>query len=360
MTIPTLRGPGELLATLPSILGFTPVESVVIVGIRHGGEIGAIMRVDREDCLVSETLEPMSRAVAAQLARDATQAVILVSYTDCPVRVCCEAADALRAQVADTVPQVDTWAVARGRYFAPGCADVACCPIEGRAVPEPTATMVPNPGMATMCASPSHSRSRNLWGTAPALERRRCARAADRWAGKGEGDEDTWRRRSLELWQQHLIRGMSPEAVLREADMGKLIAGIADVRVRDSLIVWLIPGSSAAIDDVLAGIPSEAVSRALDAILDPQHAMMLDDVQCAALRRVIGACVANGRRKDAAPLLAVHALVEWWAGDAEAGLSLCGAAIASAPGYRLAELIRATIRAGITPGWQAQGGQLGR
>ncbi|WP_062212420.1 DUF4192 domain-containing protein [Demequina oxidasica] len=353
MTIPTLRGPGELLATLPSIIGFTPVESVVIVGIRDGGEIGAIMRVDREDCLVPEVLEPMSRAVAAHLARDAAIAAILVSYTEGPVRLCCEAADALRMAVADAVPRVDTWAVARGRYFAPGCADVTCCPLDGTVVPEQPASPLPMSGLGAMRATVTHSRPRSPWGTAGALERRRCARAAVRWASKRESDEREWRRRSLGLWQQHLTSGADPEFTPREADLGKLVAAMADVRVRDAVIVWLVPGSDEAIDDVLAGVPSEAVSRALDALLDPREALMLGEVRAAVLRRVTAACVAHGRRKDAAPLLAVQALVEWWVGEPTVAVSLCDAATASSPGYRLAELIRATIRAGIAPGWQA-------
>lgn len=351
MTIPTLRGPGELLATLPLILGFTPVESVVVVSIRADGEIGAIMRLDRDDCLLPDVLESMARAVAAHLTRDRAHAAILVTYTQQSVRLCCDAADALRAALTDVVPRIDGWAVSAGRYFAPGCADVLCCPLEGSEVPAAHALAMHQAG--SWRAAVTHSSTRKSWGGAPPQARRRCARAADRWLAKRAGDEAQWRQDSLEQWQLHLVNGLSPMSELREADMGKLVAGLSDVRVRDAVIVWLVPGSSAAIDDVLAGIPSHSVALALDAVLDPHQGLALDDAQADALRRVIGACVAHARRRDAPPLLAVLALVQWWAGESEAALAACDAASTCAPGYRLAGLIQATILAGIRPGWLA-------
>jgi len=353
MTIPTLRGPGELLATLPHLLGFTPVESIVIVGIREGGEIGAVMRVDRDDCLMAEVCESMARSIAAHLTRDGAVAAILVSYTDEPVRVCCEAADALRVAIADVVPRVDAWAVSRNNYFSPGCADVTCCPVAGTAVPRSAPRAATMSSGAATRTSTSHASTRRPWGTALTLERRRCARAADRWAARRADGELSWRRRSVDLWQQHLVRALDPEASLREADMGKLVAGMADVRVRDAVIVWLVSGSANAIDDVVEGISSDSVAQALDSMLDCRIGVALDEVQAAAVRSVLLRCISHGRRKDAAPLLCVLALVEWWTGEPGAALSFCDAASAGTPGYRLAALIRATILAGVMPGWLA-------
>ncbi|WP_430869076.1 DUF4192 domain-containing protein [Demequina aurantiaca] len=352
MTIPTLRGPGELLATLPVVLGFTPVESVVVVSIRDRGEVGAVMRVDRDDCLVSEVLAPMSRAIAAHLTRDDAIAAILVSYTCEPVRLCCEAADAIRESITAVVPRVDSWAVSDGRYFAPGCADVTCCPIDGTPVPVASSSLAASPGAAWR-TSAAHATARRYWGTAPEIERRRCARAADRWTAKRADDERGWRRRSLGLWHEHLVQGLGEDAGMSDTDLGKLVSGLADVRVRDALIVSLVPGSESAVADVLAGDPTESVARVLDAILDPHRGVALDDWQAASLRLVLGECIARSRRRDAAPLITMLALVDWWLGEPSEALSLCDAASACAPGYRLAGLLRATILAGIVPGWRA-------
>src|SRR5690606_4365988 len=53
-THPTMKGPGELLATIPTLLGFEPRESVVVIGMRGAADMGVMMRVDRDDCLIPE------------------------------------------------------------------------------------------------------------------------------------------------------------------------------------------------------------------------------------------------------------------------------------------------------------------
>jgi hypothetical protein len=351
MTIPTLRGPGELLATLPLILGFTPVESIVVVGIGAGGEIGPVMRVDRKDCLTPQVCSSITRALVAHLSRQGANAAILVSYTAADVRVSCEAAVALRDGLARLVSRIDMWAVTEGHYFAPGCADIACCPVGGTEIPAPDQGAVFSSEEATWLAGKVRVAPRKLWGTADALERRRCASAAVRWKSKRDGDGNDWRRRSMGIIQRCLSEDESSGTPMPEADIGKMLSGLADVRVRDAVIVWLVAGSAKAIDDVLAGHPTPEVANALDAMLDPSSSCTPSEIQIQAVRSVLLRGVALARRKDAAPLLAVLALVEWWSGSSMSALSMCEAAEECVPGYRLADLIRATILAGVMPGW---------
>jgi hypothetical protein len=352
MNTSTLRGPGELLAALPYILGFIPVESIVVVGIRTGGELGAVMRVDRADCLVDDVLGPMARSLEAQLARDGAVSVVLVSYTDADVRVSCDAADALRAYVEPAVARIDAWAVTQGRYFAPGCADAACCPAAGTVVPQCLILGASAPSRVWR-ATGSHERSRSAWGSAPAPARRRCSRAADRWLSRRAANPESWRRESFERWRRVLTSGGVNALDLVGADLGKLIAGLSDVRVRDAVIVALIPGAIDVVPDVLDGVTSPRVASALDSVLDPRHGMPCGSPEAAAMKDALSQCVTHCRRKEAAPILTLHALVEWWTGEMEAALSLTTAAMESQPDYRLAGLVRATIVSGILPGWKA-------
>lgn len=301
---------------------------------------------------MQDVLDAIARSLMSQLARDEAVAAVLVTYTDADVKVSCDAADALRRAIAPMVPRTDTWAVSRGRYFAPGCADASCCPAEGTVLPFTDAMGRELPIVGWRSAVIHGSRT-DAWGGASATARRRCSRAADRWLDKRTDGLERWRRDSSELWQNRIEEGGLGPVVLREADMGRLIAGLTDVRVRDAVIVSLIPDSAMAIDDVLGGISSVRVARALDSVLDPRQGVACDPVQAAALRNVLTQCVTHCRRKEAAPVLTLHALVEWWVGAPMAALSLCDAAEASTPGYRLAALVRATILSGVVPGWQA-------
>lgn len=351
MTILKLRSSGELLATLPHMLGFTPVESVVVVAVRDGGQLGGVMRVDRDDCLIPDVMASIARTVNSQLARDRAVTAILVSYTGHDVRVSCDAADAMGEAIAPLVRHIDAWAVTDGRYFAPGCADVACCPVAGTAVPDQDWEMVERPRLDARSGT-GHAPPRVAWGSAPAAARRRSARAGDRWLAKSNADLARWRHDSYDLWRAAIARPPGEGVDLAQPDVGRLIAGLTDVRVRDAVIVSLIPGATAAAGDVLAGIESTRVGEALDSVLSPATGAVCEATQAAAVRAVLKQCVAHCRRKDAAPLLTLHGLVEWWMGQPVTGLALCDAAAASASGYRLADLVRATIEAGVTPGWQ--------
>jgi hypothetical protein len=351
MTTSTLHGPGELLASVPAFLGFVPYESVVVVGVRDNGEIVAVMRVDRVDLLIDEGVAQIGRTMIAQLARDAATTAVVISFTSADVRLCCEAADALSDELTTAVGHVETWAVCDGRYFAPGCADDSCCPVEGTPVPMLRAAI------RDLFAHPraqriGHGSAMPAWGTASADARRRSSRAADRWTAK-QGSAARWRESSAALWFDALDESRRGALVLTDARAGKLISAISDVRVRDAVIVWLVPGSQDAVSDVLAGIPSESVADALDTVLKPQRGIRCGRSEFAATSEVISECVARCRRKEAAPLLALLAVVEWWAGHPQAAIACCDNSTDSAPGYRLAELVRATVLAGLEPGWMA-------
>ncbi|NTV38934.1 MAG: DUF4192 family protein, partial [Demequinaceae bacterium] len=63
-----VRTPGELIASLPVLLGFVPLESVVVVGIGASGRVAPVIRIDRGDCLIPELAQSVAVAVAGHLA----------------------------------------------------------------------------------------------------------------------------------------------------------------------------------------------------------------------------------------------------------------------------------------------------
>lgn len=352
MTTSILRGPGDLLAMIPSMLGFVPVESLVLLGVRANGELAVALRVDREDCLIDDVVAPMARAVSAHLSRDGTDFVVIVSYTHCNVRLACDAADAMRTAIGGTFRRMEVWAVQSGRFFAPGCADAGCCPGTGRALPVQNMTD-PHLSSAKWLASGLHTKQTPAWGSAPATARRRSARAADRWLLKRDAGPEHWRNRSFEAWNDAVDRTWTEASAATDAGLGKVIAALGDVRARDAIIVSLVPGSRGAVQDVLDGNDSGTVARVLDSIFDPRQGTRVDPELAEVATGVLSRCAARARKKEAAPPLAILALVQWWAGDSEAALALCEQALQAERGYRLAGLVQATVAAGLEPGWCA-------
>ncbi len=346
----TLHGPGALLAAIPLLLGYSPRESVVIVSLRHRGEIGILLRVDRTDCIHPDIATPLARSITEHLSRDHAEAAVLVSYTTDDVRLACPALDALRPAVAEVIDDVECWAVRSGRYFSPGCARESCCPARGR--PVPTGESVGGP-VVRVAARP-HA----LAGSTPdgahdvdEAARRRSARAGERWWAHREDDPIGWRRRSYASWRAALSAARSG-ALPGDSVCGKLIVALQDRRMRDAALVSLMPGSGKVARGVLDGTADEEVSRVLRVLLSPEEGVPPEPATLAPVWDLLGWLTAHARVAQRAPTFTLCAVLAWWEGDEAACRSLLLRAQESEPGYRLAGLLECTMLAGINPGWK--------
>ncbi len=345
-----IRGPGELIATIPVLLGFEPRESVVLVAILEGGKLGVLLRVDRTDCLQPDVASPLVRGIVAHLARDGARSVVAVSFTDDAVRLDCAATDALRPALLAAGIDVEGWAVVDGRYFSPGCAKYTCCPQNGTVVPTAVAR---NRKLASVRMYPHGSEA----GRAPTTRspgepsRRRAARAGDRWWAHRERDGATWRRDSFALWRgawKAAARGDMPT----DAHAGKLVAALQDRAVRDAVVVSLLPGRLATARGILAGSAPNQVSAALDVLLSPEQGRRPTDSLVAVAWELCGRLTSLARQDQRAPTLTLQALIAWWDGDSVVCRDMLEGAQAAEPGYRLAGLLECTLLAGIQPGWK--------
>lgn len=349
MTDPrTLHGPGELIAAIPALLGFVPRESVVIVSLRAGAQIGAVMRVDRIDCLIPEVAGPLARSIAGHLSRDGAAAALLISFTSADVRVGCPALDALLPTIADAVADVESWAVRGERYFAPGCARENCCPAAGRPIPAAQQVEV---ARVEAASHPVGSGSPDAACDVGEPDRRKAARSAARWWARREGDPVAWRHESYAKWREAWVlaeKGARPSA----PEAGKLIAALQDRRVRDAVVVSLIAGPGRIAVGVLDGGDDAQVGRALDALLSPALGRRPEGRLVRPAWEVCGYLTALARHGSRAPMLTLCALIAWWEGDEGSCRELVARAQESEPGYRLAGLLECTMLAGIAPGWK--------
>lgn len=346
----SLHGPGALIAAIPTLLGFAPRESVVVVSLRHRGEVGVILRVDRADCVRPDSAAPLARALAGHLSRDQAEAAVLVSFTEDDVRLACPALDAIRPVIAEVIDDVECWAVRSGRFFSPGCARESCCPTRGRPIPPSDPTDAP---VVRVSARPHRLSGANPDGDYDVDEpaRRRSARAGERWWAHRDADPTGWRKRSFTSWKAALTAtraGTLPS----DAVCGKLIAALQDRRFRDAVLISLMPGSGKVSRGVLDGTADEEVSRVLRVLVSPEDGVRPDPALIANVWSLLGWLTAHARVALRAPTLTLSAVLAWWDGDEGACRSLLLRAHESEPGYRLAALLECTLLAGIDPGWK--------
>jgi hypothetical protein len=386
-TLIRAQGPRELLSYVPYRLGYRPQDSVVLVGLRPPrGRVGLVVRVDVADVADLEHGPQLARSVVGHLAADGAQRVVLVVYTDAPLRsggveasVARAAVEHCREAVEPHHGPVDVWVVASSGWYALDCAEDECCPPGGRPLRELESSEV-GAHMVLAGAALADSREEALRiPRAGADERRRAARAARRVRDRARagGPLDTWadpdatavgrRVESLAEWRAAVARaavhereraagegpgagnaaGLPPATVL-----GRLAAGLEAVPVRDAVLVSLVPGTGDLADRTVRGGDVDAgTARAIASIVDPAAGLAPDPAVTGPARSVLEAVVAHAPRGSTAPALTLLALLAWWHGDGGRAGRRLDEALAEDPTYRLALLLSSALDAGVPPGW---------
>jgi hypothetical protein len=190
-------------------------------------------------------------------------------------------------------------------------------------------------------------------GRAPDAARGLAGKAARRWERGSAADDPAARRgAAYDAWVGAVRAGAD---ALGPAALGRLAAALADVPVRDAVLLWCVPGHEEAARRTArgdAGADLEgATAAAIASVVDGGRAVAPDAQRSAAAAAVLEAVAAHAPRRLAAPALTLLAFLAWWSGDGgRAGYRL-DAALAAEPGYRLARLLDAALRAGLPPGW---------
>ncbi|UZN01654.1 DUF4192 domain-containing protein [Cellulomonas sp. S1-8] len=361
-----LGEPRELLALVPHLLGFHPQDSAVAVSLRGPrGRVGLVARVDLADVADPEHGPQVARSLATHLDRDGARRAVLVLYADAVDPDRAGPVDAAAAHVAEAfdVPfgGVDVVVVGDGAYRCLAC-DPDCCPPGGRPLSDLESTRA---GAEMVLAGSVVAPGRESLGrvaTAPIAARRAVARvrrrrtdAAVRAHAHGAAAVARWRGESLAAWRALLTAppGTDDGPVTRIALLGRVEAGLVDRRVRDAMLVAILPGADSLPERALAhaGPAEDAELRdAISLLVDPVTGAPPDD----AARRAQAALddvVAHGRRGAQAPASTLLATVAWWQGDGARAAVLLDRALGDDPAYRLAHLLRGALDAGLAPGW---------
>jgi hypothetical protein len=176
----------------------------------------------------------------------------------------------------------------------------------------------------------------------------------------GEGALSRWRADSLAAWRAavELVEHGRPSG--GGSPWGRLEAGLVDRRVRDAVLVALVPGTGdlperCVRDGQTTPELDAELGAAVAMIIDPHRGVVPTQRETAVHEAVLEAVVARGRAGTQAPALTLLALLAWWQGDGARARVLLDGALDAEQGYRLAELLDDALCAAIPPGWVRNG-----
>ena len=128
----TLTSPHDLIAAIPFLIGYHPVDSLVVVSIKDNC-VGMAMRVDYPDDLPASAYD----LLASHLQREGSTGALLVAY----VPSSRSDGEAVLGDLSAALLRIDvaideSLLIKNGRYRSTICNDSQCCPPEGRDLPE--------------------------------------------------------------------------------------------------------------------------------------------------------------------------------------------------------------------------------
>lgn len=345
----TARSPRDLLAYVPYGLGYRPRSSAVVVGLRPPrSRVGLMVRADLGDLVDPARGRILARTVARHHERDGAEALVVIVYCDELDDAAREAFDVLEHELGVVAPVRGRWVVTASGWFDPGCTDPACCPPGGR----PLASLDASPVAAELVlAGVGRAASRDHAYALPRADetaRRAARRSAARWRAR----PDRTPAAGLAQWRA-AVRDAAAGCPVGAPRLGRVLAALEDLEVRDAALLTLVPGSGDLAERLVAdgaGGHDARVVEALARIVDP-GGVAPDDAVLEPARQVLVAAAAHATGRALAPALTLLGVLAWWEGDGGLARARVDAALRAAPDHRLALLFRDALDAGLPPGW---------
>ena len=154
---PRLRisSPAGVLAVVPHLLGFTPQNSLVVIGTGPAaGRVKIAFRYDLPDPPAADAAAQIAAHATGVLARQHLRAAVVAGYGPGPLVT--PVADALRDAAARTgVELLDVLRVQDGRFWSYLCREPSCCPAEGvpfDAAAHPAAAVLTDAGLPVLAS----------------------------------------------------------------------------------------------------------------------------------------------------------------------------------------------------------------
>jgi len=321
-----IASPTSLLAVVPSLLGFRPTRSLVVIGTEPPrAEVRLTLRYDLPEPSDPKIAAGIAMHATAVLAAQGIRRAIAVGYG--PGELVTPVADALRETAPGAyVTLAEVLRADDGRYWSYLCTNPACCPADGTPFDEETAESVlaalPHAGTQVLSSREELAATVAAVGGQAADSMRRATgraeeRAARLVAGTAEDGRRAARRAIADAGRQAVGDAIacyrSGSQLRSDDDIAWLTVMLRDLRVRD-----------------------DAWSR-----MDPEHREAHLRMWTDITRLVQPGYVA--------PPAALLAFVAWQSGNGALANVALDRALGDRPGYSMAYLVRQAIDSGAPP-----------
>ncbi len=318
MTAPAvarLSSPGEILAVLPSLCGFPPQESLVLLSLRGPRKrLGLTARVDLPEPPDEDGLAGLC---ADRMLADGASCVVVVVLSELARRS--SLVVAVRDALAERgVEVLEALHVRDGRWTSYACQG-ACCPAQGTPVPTaPPALGLLQAEQVVTGRAVLPSRDDLVRSLAPptllaaAAAERRLEQAAQTWLRSRAEHGVVAARRSTLDHARALLDRVAAGASVGPVDAAALTVGLADVQARDAVATL---------------------------ILTREEELLSVLVQVA--RQVVA--------PDDAPVCTLLAWTAYARGEGALANVALDRALAGCPDYSLAVLLRCALDGGVQP-----------
>ena len=262
--------PGQLVASLPVTLGYTPTESLVVICCHEPrGRTGLTMRVDLPEPRHEEALVAQVEGIVRR--QEATR-VVMVIYTDEPHTELPPRA-VLMEMLVDTFDDLivtEALLVRAGRFYSYVCEGKPCCPPEGRPIDEAAESaavqtlrleqaLQGDPVMATREDLERSIAAPSFLAEEEALQR--WDEAFERYAEAILADGlQPARARAVAAWRDGLAAAADPRWQLSAETAAELAVSLEDVQVRDAVAALWREGDRSLrrlLEEVARRTPSE-------------------------------------------------------------------------------------------------------
>ncbi len=325
----SITDPGDLIETVPYLLGFHPEESLVLIGFANTAMTGpqriqVTMRVDLVRSFDAELLQPLTDAL--QRSESAAMAAVLV--TDqvagdprrAPELMACR--DMLAATMNEVgIDVLDVLVASDSHWWSLCCEQLECCPSEGRPRVRGSSAAAAQATFAGLVALPDRPAMAATLAGRPAAQRSRLqAPLAEvvREIAELPADHAANRRRAevaqlLAAARRHATDAeLTDDAELADEQLSRHAVALTDLGVRDAL--WL------AIDD--GSVDACRLMNELHSRLPPPY--------------------------DAAPMF-LFGWAQWRTGNGTLAMMAAERVLESQPGYSAAMLLFTAVQRGLDP-----------
>jgi hypothetical protein len=324
----------ELLALIPHQLGFAPVDSLVVIGLRPpNGRVGLIARVDLAH--IADT----APALAGHLVTDGATRVVVVVYTD--------DANTARIAAATLTEHTGVFRLAHAGTFqvTSNAYGILDAPDTYRPLTDLESTIV----AATMVSRGSaYAEQRDALGVvrASVADRVEASAAHDDWLDSAHATD---RPAALTMWRETITGSR-----VTPTRAGRLAAALTDPTTRDAILCTFLPGGNTVADGLADGTGDEgAVAQVLGSLIDTDAGVTPNHDTNEPARALLTYIAAHVDSPAAFTLLGVLA---WWEGNGATANVHLQAVDAIAPDYRLARLLADILAIGLAPGWARRNG----